>query len=117
MNGGQLITKILQANGIRHLFTLCGGHIGPIYVEAERAGMRVWDVRHEATAVFAADAVARLTGDPGVAAVTAGPGRAAQREKSVLRDTCRRVCLHRGRAGTARGDPGHRCGKGYPASL
>lgn len=74
MNGGQLIAQTLQATGIRHLFTLCGGHIGPIYVEAERVGIRVWDVRHEATAIFAADAVARLTGIPGVAAVTAGPG-------------------------------------------
>ncbi len=74
MNGGQLIAQTLQANGIHHLFTLCGGHIGPIYVEAERSGMRIWDVRHEATAVFAADAVARLTGVPGAAAVTAGPG-------------------------------------------
>lgn len=74
MNGGQIIAQTLQANGIRHLFTLCGGHIGPIYVEAERTGIRVWDVRHEATALFAADTVARLTGIPGVAAVTAGPG-------------------------------------------
>lgn len=74
MNGGQLIAKTLQAHGIEHLFTLCGGHIGPIYVEAARAGMRVWDVRDEATAVFAADAVARLRGIPGAAAVTAGPG-------------------------------------------
>ncbi len=74
MNGGARIAQILQENGIRHLFTLCGGHIGPIYVEAAKAGLRVWDVRHEATAVFAADAVARLTGVPGVAAVTAGPG-------------------------------------------
>jgi len=74
MNGGQIVAKTLIANGVKHLFTLCGGHIGPIYVEAERAGMRVWDVRHEATAVFAADAVARLTGIPGAAAVTAGPG-------------------------------------------
>ncbi|MBK8969552.1 MAG: thiamine pyrophosphate-binding protein [Lewinellaceae bacterium] len=74
MNGGQQIAEILKNTGIQHLFTLCGGHIGPVYVEAARAGIRVWDVRHEATAVFAADAVARLTGLPGVAAVTAGPG-------------------------------------------
>lgn len=74
MNGGQIIAQILQQHGIRQIFTLCGGHIGPIYVEAEKAGMRVWDVRHEASAVFAADVVARLTGIPGVAAVTAGPG-------------------------------------------
>ena len=74
MNGGQIIAKTLRGAGVQHLFTLCGGHIGPIYVEAERAGLHVWDVRHEASAVFAADAVARLTGTTGVAAVTAGPG-------------------------------------------
>lgn len=74
MNGGQQIAEILKNTGIQHLFTLCGGHIGPIYVEAARSGIHVWDVRHEATAVFAADAAARLTGLPGIAAVTAGPG-------------------------------------------
>ncbi len=74
MNGGQIIAHILLNNRVRHLFTLCGGHIGPIYVEAARAGMQVWDVRHEASAVFAADAVSRITGITGVATVTAGPG-------------------------------------------
>jgi acetolactate synthase-1/2/3 large subunit len=56
------------------LYTLCGGHISPILVAAAQQGLRVVDVRDEATAVFAADATARLTGVPGVAAVTAGPG-------------------------------------------
>lgn len=42
---------------------------------SEDQGIRVIDVRHEVTTVFAADAVARLSGVPGVAAVTAGPGR------------------------------------------
>lgn len=74
MNGGHLIAKILQQYGIEHLFTLCGGHIAPIYVEAEKLGIQVIDVRGEASAVFAADAAARLSGRPGVAAVTAGPG-------------------------------------------
>ena len=59
---------------MENLFALCGGHISPILVGAKRAGIRVVDVRDEATAVFAADATARLTGTPGVAAVTAGPG-------------------------------------------
>jgi acetolactate synthase-1/2/3 large subunit len=62
------------AQGTRWLFTLCGGHISPILVGCKQRGIRVIDTRHEATAVFAADAVARLTGQPGVAAVTAGPG-------------------------------------------
>jgi len=74
MNGGDLIAQVLEKHGVRFLFTLCGGHISPILVGAKRLGIRVVDVRHEATAVFAADAVARLSGTPGVAAVTAGPG-------------------------------------------
>ncbi len=74
MNGGEMIARILTKYGVRFLFTLCGGHISPIFVSAERAGIRVIDTRHEVTAVFAADAVSRLTGTVGVAAVTAGPG-------------------------------------------
>ena len=74
MNGGRLIAEILLKHDVEHLFTLCGGHISPILTEANRLGVRIVDVRHEATAVFAADAVSRLTRRPGVAAVTAGPG-------------------------------------------
>jgi thiamine pyrophosphate-dependent acetolactate synthase large subunit-like protein len=74
MNGGDHIAAVLQRHGVRFLFTLCGGHISPILVGAKRLGIRVVDVRDEAAAVFAADAAARLTGVPGVAAVTAGPG-------------------------------------------
>lgn len=73
-NGGNVIADVLRHRGVGHLFTLCGGHISPILVGCKRAGIRVVDVRDEATAVFAADAMARLTGTPGVAAVTAGPG-------------------------------------------
>lgn len=72
--GGQQVVDVLQRQGVQFLFTLCGGHISPILVAAEAAGLRVIDVRHEATAVFAADAVSRLSGVPGVAVVTAGPG-------------------------------------------
>ena len=74
MNGGDLIAQVLKAQGVEFMFTLCGGHISPILKGAKDIGIRIIDVRHEATAVFAADAVARLTGTPGVAAVTAGPG-------------------------------------------
>jgi acetolactate synthase-1/2/3 large subunit len=74
MTGGDLVADVLVRQGVRHLFTLCGGHISPILVSAKARGIRVVDTRHEATAVFAADAVARLTGVPGVEAVTAGPG-------------------------------------------
>jgi thiamine pyrophosphate-dependent acetolactate synthase large subunit-like protein len=74
MNGGEIIARVLQQQGVKFLFTLCGGHISPIFVAAQNLGLRVIDTRHEANAVFAADAVSRLTGVPGVAAVTAGPG-------------------------------------------
>ncbi len=74
MNGGDIIGAVLKKYGIEFLFTLCGGHISPIIVGSKNAGIRVIDVRDEATAVYAADAVARLSGIPGAAAVTAGPG-------------------------------------------
>lgn len=74
MNGGELAAESLKAHGVKFLFTLIGGHISPIIVAAKKQGIRVIDVRHEVTAVFAADAVSRLSGVPGVAAVTAGPG-------------------------------------------
>lgn len=74
MNGGSRVAEILKAQGVDFLFTLCGGHISPILVESKKRGIRIIDTRHEVNAVFAADAVARLTGRPSVAAVTAGPG-------------------------------------------
>jgi thiamine pyrophosphate-dependent acetolactate synthase large subunit-like protein len=76
MNGGERIAAVLRAHGVPCLFTLCGGHVSPILAAAKARHIRVVDTRDEATAVFAADAMARLTGTPGVAAVTAGPGLA-----------------------------------------
>ena len=73
-HGGDRVAESLLAHGVQTVFTLCGGHISPILSAAKARGIRILDVRHEATAVFAADATARLTGRPGVAAVTAGPG-------------------------------------------
>jgi thiamine pyrophosphate-dependent acetolactate synthase large subunit-like protein len=73
-HGGERVAAALAAAGTTHVFTLCGGHISPILVSAKAHGLQIVDVRDEATAVFAADAHARLTGRTGVAAVTAGPG-------------------------------------------
>ena len=74
-HGGELVARVLKAHGVKWVFTLSGGHISPILVAATNTdGIRVVDVRHEVNAVFAADCVGRLTGVPGVAAVTAGPG-------------------------------------------
>lgn len=65
---------MLKAHGVEHIFTLSGGHISPILTGSEKLGIKIIDTRHEANAVFAADAQARLKGIPGVAVVTAGPG-------------------------------------------
>ncbi len=73
-DGGTIIGQTLAARGVKQLFTLCGGHISPILIGAKANGIDVVDVRDEVSAVFAADAVARMTGIPGIAAVTAGPG-------------------------------------------
>ena len=73
-NGGNVVSEALQSVGIKQVFTLVGGHISPILVESKRLGIKIIDVRDEASAVFAADIAGRLTGIPGVAIVTAGPG-------------------------------------------
>uniref|UniRef100_A0AAY4CX34 2-hydroxyacyl-CoA lyase 2 n=1 Tax=Denticeps clupeoides TaxID=299321 RepID=A0AAY4CX34_9TELE len=73
-HGGESVAQVLRAHGVKFVFTLVGGHISPILVACEKLGIQIVDTRHEATAVFAADAVARLSGTVGVAAVTAGPG-------------------------------------------
>ncbi len=66
------------------MYTLCGGHISPLLVGCESAGIRVVDTRHEASAVFAADADARLSQSLAVAAVTAGPGTRHATRAAVL---------------------------------
>ncbi len=73
-HGGDRVAASLAAHGVTAIFTLCGGHISPILTGAKARGVRILDTRAEATAVFAADAAGRLSGVPGVAAVTAGPG-------------------------------------------
>jgi acetolactate synthase-1/2/3 large subunit len=73
-HGGRLVAQALKRHGVTHLFTLCGGHIQAIYDGCLDEEIRVIDVRHEQTAGHAADGYARVTGRPGVCAVTAGPG-------------------------------------------
>jgi acetolactate synthase I/II/III large subunit len=73
-HGGHLIAQVLKREGVSHLFTLSGGHIAPIYDGCVTEGIRIVDFRHEQAAAHAADGWARVTLQPGVAAVTAGPG-------------------------------------------
>ena len=72
--GGHLVAEELYRHGVRDIFTLCGGHIAPIYDGCLRYGIRLIDTRHEQAAAHAGDGYARLTRGPGVALVTAGPG-------------------------------------------
>src|SRR5205085_11681037 len=64
----------LRAHGITKLFTLSGGHLFSIFDGCRAEGIDIVDVRHEATAAFAAEGWAKVTRQPGVAALTAGPG-------------------------------------------
>ena len=73
-HGGSIIGELLAAHGVQCVYTLCGGHISPILKGAKDHGLRIVDVRDERNAAFAADAASRMTGIPGVCAVTAGPG-------------------------------------------
>src|SRR5579863_4019300 len=74
VSGGHLVAKALKAEGVDTIFTLCGGHIIDIYDGCLDEGIRIVDVRHEQVAAHAADGYARVTGKPGCAVVTAGPG-------------------------------------------
>jgi acetolactate synthase-1/2/3 large subunit len=73
-HGGRLIAQRLRAHGVTRLFTLSGGHLFSIYEGCRHEGIEIVDVRHEATATFAAEGWAKVTRRPGVVALTAGPG-------------------------------------------
>jgi acetolactate synthase-1/2/3 large subunit len=72
--GAAVIARFLRARGVDRVFALCGGHIMPIWMRADLEGIRIIDVRDERAAVHMAQAHAELTGNLGVALVTAGPG-------------------------------------------
>jgi acetolactate synthase-1/2/3 large subunit len=74
LTGGELVARVLAREGVGTIFTLCGGHVLPIYDACLKEGIRVVDVRHEQAAAHAADAWARLTRGIGVAVVVPGPG-------------------------------------------
>jgi len=74
LHGGRIVAKALKNEGVSHIFTLCGGHVMPIYDGCLDVGIRVVDTRHEQTATFAAEGWAKVTRRLGCAAITAGPG-------------------------------------------
>jgi acetolactate synthase I/II/III large subunit len=73
-HGGRLVARRLRAHGVGRLFTLSGGHLFSIYDGCRAEGVELVDVRHEQTAAFAAEGWAKVTRQPGVCALTAGPG-------------------------------------------
>jgi acetolactate synthase-1/2/3 large subunit len=74
LHGGRLVAKRLKAHGVTKLFTLSGGHIFSIFDGCREEGIDIVDVRHEQSAAFAAEGWAKATREPGVCALTAGPG-------------------------------------------
>lgn len=92
LHAGRLIARRLKASGVDTVFTLSGGHLFSIYDGCRDEGIRLIDTRHEQTATFAAEGWSKVTRQPGVAALTAGPGvtngmsamAAAQQNQSPL---------------------------------
>ena len=76
LRGADLLARSLAAAGARHLFALSGNHVMPLFDAALDAKLSIVHVRHEAAAVHMADAWGRLSGEPGIALVTGGPGHA-----------------------------------------
>src|ERR671925_493511 len=74
LHGGRLVARRLRAAGVSKLFTLSGGHLFSIYDGCREEGIDIVDVRHEQSAAFAAEGWAKATRQPGVCALTAGPG-------------------------------------------
>jgi acetolactate synthase-1/2/3 large subunit len=74
VHGGRLVADRLKAHGVSKLFTLSGGHLFSIYDGCRDVGIDIVDVRHEQSAGFAAEGWAKATREPGVCALTAGPG-------------------------------------------
>ena len=74
MNGAELLVDTLTQAGVRRVFSLSGNQIMPVYDACIDAGISIVHVRHESAAVHMADAWAQVTGEVGVALVTAGPG-------------------------------------------
>lgn len=92
VHAGRLVARRLKASGLDTVFTLSGGHLFSIYDGCRDEGIRLVDTRHEQTAAFAAEGWSKVTRQPGVAALTAGPGvtngmsamAAAQQNQSPL---------------------------------
>ena len=76
LRAADIVARTLERAGLTDIFTLSGNHIMSLFDAALETKLRLMHVRHEAAAVHMADAYGRLTGRPGIAWVTGGPGHA-----------------------------------------
>lgn len=76
LRGADILARSLARAGLKRIFSLSGNHIMPVYDAAIEAQLAITHVRYEGAAVHMADAWARLTGEPGIAMLTGGPGHA-----------------------------------------
>ncbi len=76
LRGADIVARTLEQLGTRHIFSLSGNHIMSVYDAVLETQLEILHARHEAACVHMADAWGRLTGEPGVALVTGGPGHA-----------------------------------------
>ena len=74
VDGGHLIGRVLRENRVKYCFTINGGHLFPILANLRNNDIKMIHMRHEQATAYAADAYARITGEPGLCAVTAGCG-------------------------------------------
>lgn len=74
ITGAQLAAQALIERDTEYVFSLSGGHITPIYQHLEGSDVKIYDTRHEQSALFMAEAYGKMTRKAGVAMVTAGPG-------------------------------------------
>jgi acetolactate synthase-1/2/3 large subunit len=74
INGGEMLVRVLEREGVKQIYGLHGGHIDPIFQACANHNIAIYDTRHEAAAGHMAEGWARLTGEPGVVIITAGPG-------------------------------------------
>jgi thiamine pyrophosphate-dependent acetolactate synthase large subunit-like protein len=102
-HAGRLIARRLKASGIDTVFTLSGGHLFSIYDGCRDEGIRLIDTRHEQTATFAAEGWSKVTRQPGVAALTAGPGVTnGMSAMAAAQQNCSPLLVLGGRAPAAR---------------
>ncbi len=75
LTGAEIVFKVLEDQGVRHIFGYPGGAVLPIYDELKNHNkIKHILVRHEQGAGHAAEGYARSSGKPGVLLVTSGPG-------------------------------------------